>query len=61
MAVDMNISQKPFASGVLATLLSVLAMAQAATAPDVRRDATVETVERVMPSVVNIATETITE
>jgi serine protease Do len=29
--------------------------------PDVRRDATVEAVERVMPSVVNIATETLVE
>src|ERR1700746_992597 len=27
--------------------------------PDVRRDATVEAVERVLPSVVNIATETV--
>ncbi len=29
--------------------------------PDARRDATVEAVEQVMPSVVNIATETIVE
>ncbi len=33
--------------------------AVAAVEPDIRRDATVEAVERVMPSVVNIATETI--
>lgn len=43
--------------------LLALSATQAATAPeaDVRRDATVTAVEEVMPSVVNIATETIVE
>jgi serine protease Do len=47
-------------------LLSVLALAAAppalgAAEPDIRRDATVTAIERVMPSVVNIATETVLE
>src|ERR1051326_691103 len=46
-----------------AALLLAFPTAQAATAPDgdLRRDATVAAVEEVMPSVVNIATETIVE
>jgi serine protease Do len=45
---------------VAATLL-LAAAASAAAAADVRRDATVEAVQRVMPAVVNIRTETIVE
>jgi S1-C subfamily serine protease len=52
----------PFASPSLAVFL-VLSDVSAATLPDtdIRRDATVAAVEEVMPSVVNIATETIVE
>lgn len=48
---------------VLGACLAVGALALPAAAPeaDVRRDATVEVVEKVMPSVVNIAVETVTE
>jgi serine protease Do len=47
----------------IATSLAIFPSAQAATAPetDIRRNATVAAVEEVMPSVVNIATETIVE
>jgi serine protease Do len=45
-----------------AVSLPVLSMSGAATPPpDIRRDATVEAVQRVMPAVVNIRTETIVE
>jgi S1-C subfamily serine protease len=45
---------------VLGCLLNVVPMVRAQAAePDIRRDATVTAVEKVMPSVVNIATETI--
>jgi serine protease Do len=52
-----------FFQGILAVLLLGIPLARAATAPDtdIRRDATVAAVEEVMPSVVNIATETIVE
>jgi S1-C subfamily serine protease len=44
----------------LVLLLLALVWSQAAE-PDIRRDATVEAIEKVMPSVVNIATETVIE
>ncbi|HTD67032.1 MAG TPA: trypsin-like peptidase domain-containing protein [Candidatus Limnocylindria bacterium] len=49
---------------VLASLLASIAgvrAAAAAPAPDIRRDATVEAVQRALPAVVNIRTETIVE
>ncbi len=46
---------------LLAALATLASWSVLAAEPDVRRDATVEAVERVMPSVVNIATETIVE
>ncbi len=47
-------------TSVLASFLGVGALA-ATTAPDIRRDATVEAVQRALPAVVNIRTETIIE
>lgn len=44
---------------VFSTLLAICAAAAATPTPDIRRDATVEAVQRVMPAVVNIATETV--
>src|SRR5258705_8534690 len=50
---------------IVASLLPLASAAvyagQSPTEPDIRRDATVIAVEKVMPSVVNIATETIVE
>ncbi|HYW72350.1 MAG TPA: trypsin-like peptidase domain-containing protein, partial [Pyrinomonadaceae bacterium] len=46
-------------TGVYALLPFVAASSPPAAEPDVRRDATVQAVDQVMPSVVNIATETI--
>src|SRR5262249_41647074 len=43
------------------TLLTLIATPSPAASDDVRRDATVAAVEQVMPSVVNIATETVIE
>src|SRR5690348_641104 len=40
---------------------SLFATAQAAPQPDIRRDATVDAIEKVMPCVVNIRTETMVE
>lgn len=45
----------------VAIFLSLLLPTARAAAPDIRRDATVEAIEKVMPSVVNIRTETIVE
>jgi serine protease Do len=60
----MNIA-RPFRTVSLPTLGLALSLtapaARSATEPDLRRDATVEAVERVMPCVVNIATEEIVE
>ncbi len=47
--------------GALAAALAVPAAAAGADAPDPRRDAVVEAVQRALPSVVNIRTETIVE
>src|SRR6187431_2713022 len=44
---------------LMAAALPGQAAESAAAPPDIRRDATVEAVQRVMPSVVNIRTETI--
>ena len=47
---------------IAATICSALLLASASAAErDIRRDATVDAVEKVMPSVVNIRTETIVE
>ena len=55
--------QHRFFAITFAVLTVAFPSTQAATAPeaDIRRDATVAAVEEVMPSVVNIATETIVE
>ncbi|MBI5774164.1 MAG: hypothetical protein HZA89_10525, partial [Verrucomicrobia bacterium] len=45
-------------SGALAAGFAPSARAAAAPAPDIRRDAVVEAVEKVMPCVVNVGTET---
>jgi len=52
-------AERPMASLMLGFALSLPALG--AVEPDARRDATVDAVERVMPSVVNIGTETIVE
>src|SRR5687768_14270336 len=46
---------------LMVAALPASATGAAAAPPDIRRDATVEAVQRVMPSVVNIRTETIVE
>jgi S1-C subfamily serine protease len=56
MRISIMNSAKHF---VLGLVIGCLAVAPAAAQTDLRRDATVEAVERVMPSVVNISTTTI--
>jgi len=65
LTMDSGNARQPFTSSCLCKALLGLFLLAAPAVPsrsaeaDVRRDATVEAVERVMPSVVNIATETI--
>jgi serine protease Do len=65
--VRLGLASRGFRVGTFLKALAVVALViprtHAATVPepDIRRDATVATVEEVMPSVVNIATETIVE
>jgi hypothetical protein len=54
----MNCARRLMARAIVALVFGPgLALAAPSPTPDVRRDATVEAVQRVMPAVVNIATE----